>query len=68
MKESMRQNFAHADMADPRVLNAIIWFACKGSGSPVPESAQLPAYQAMRLGIPDANDAALRRAEPDDDD
>ncbi len=68
MKKSMRQNFAHADMADPQMLNAIIWFACKGSGSPVPESAQLPAYQAMRLGISDANDAAPRRAQPDDDD
>ena len=64
----MRQNFAHADMADPQVLNAIIWFACKGSGSRVPESAQLPAYQAMRLGVSEPDGAAPRRAEPDDDD
>ena len=68
MKKSMRQNFAHADMANPQVLNAIIWFACAGNGSNVPQTAQLPAYQAMRLGISDANDAAPRRAEPDDDD
>src|SRR5207245_2877054 len=67
MKKSMRQNFAHPDMADPQVLNGIIWFACKGSGSPVPESAQLPAYQAMRLGVSEPAGAAPRRAEPDDD-
>src|SRR5436309_449133 len=51
MKKSDRQNFAHADMADPKVLNAIIWFACTGNGTNVPQTAQLPAYQAMRLGI-----------------
>src|SRR2546426_3777992 len=51
MKKSNRQNFAHADMADPKVLNAVIWFACTGSGSNIPQTAQLPAYQAMRLGI-----------------
>src|SRR6266478_3723034 len=68
IKKSMRQNFAHADMADRKILNAVIWFACTGSGSNLPESAQLPAYQAMRLGISDANDAAPRRAQPDDDD
>jgi hypothetical protein len=51
MKKSDRQNFAHADMADPKVLNAVIWFACTGSGSGLPPTAQLPAYQAMRLGI-----------------
>ena len=51
MKKSNRQNFVHADMADPKVLNAVIWFACKGNGSAVPQTAQSPAYQAMRLGI-----------------
>jgi hypothetical protein len=33
MKKSNRQNFAHADMADSEVLNAVIWFACTGNGS-----------------------------------
>ena len=42
------QNFAHADMADPEVLNAVIWLACTGNGSSIPRSAQLPAFQAMR--------------------
>jgi YVTN family beta-propeller protein len=56
MKKSNRQNFAHADMADPRVLNAVIWFACTGSSTSIPEAAQLPAYQAMRLGIAKLDD------------
>lgn len=67
MKKSQRQNFAHADMADPKVLNAVIWFACKGNGSAIPEAAQLPAYQALRLGIAHADDASHQRAEADDD-
>jgi len=29
----------------------VIWFAVHGSGSKIPQTAQLPAYQAMRLGI-----------------
>jgi len=67
MKKSDRQNFAHADMADPKVLNAIIWFACTGSGSSLPQSARLPAYEAMRLGIanPDSDE---RGSKKDDDD
>jgi len=67
MKKSNRQNFAHADMADPKVLNAVIWFACTGNGSNLPQTAQLPAYQAMTLGIakPDDDENASKK---DDDD
>jgi YVTN family beta-propeller protein len=67
MKKSNRQNFTHADMADPKVLNAVIWFACTGSGSNIPQTAQLPAYQAMRLGIAkvDNDDSVFKK---DDDD
>ncbi len=67
MRKSNRQNFAHADLADPKVLNAVIWFACKGEGSLIPESARLPAYQAMRLGISGSEDDPQRGAEKDDD-
>jgi hypothetical protein len=56
MRRSDRQNFAHADMADPKVLNAVIWFACTGSGANLPRSARLPAYEAMRLGIANGDD------------
>jgi len=67
MRKSNRQNFAHADLADPKVLNPAIWFACTGSSSNIPRAAQLPAYQAMRLGIAklDNDEAGAKR---DDDD
>ena len=68
MKKSDRQNFAHADMADPQVLNAIIWFACTGSGANPPQAAQLPAYQAMRLGIANLDDDKKGASKKDDDD
>jgi hypothetical protein len=67
MKKSNRQNFAHADMADPKVLNAVIWFACTGSGSNIPQTAQLPAYQAMRFGIANLdNDESVSKKDDDD--
>jgi len=68
MKKSNRQNFAHADMADPKVLNAVIWFACTGSGSNLPQTAPLPAYQAMTLGIAKAEDGETGASKKDDDD
>jgi YVTN family beta-propeller protein len=68
MKKSLQQNFAHADMADPKTLNAIIWFACRGNGSAMPESAQLPAYQAMRLGISEIEEVSYGSKKKDDDD
>jgi len=68
MKKTTQQDFAHADMADPQTLNAIIWFACRGSGSKVPESAVLPAYQAMRLGISKPEEASGSRKKKSDDD
>ena len=67
MKKSNRQNFVHADMADPKVLNAVIWFACKGNGSAVPQAAQSPAYQAMRLGIAKVDDHQGVSKKDDDD-
>jgi len=66
MKKTQQQDFAHADMADPQTLNAIIWFACTGNGSNMPQSAALPAYQAMRLGI-SATEGPQSRKKDDDD-
>jgi YVTN family beta-propeller protein len=68
IKKSNQQNFAHADMADPKVLNAVIWFACTGSGSNVPQTAQLPAYQTMRIGIANLDDDKSVSKRRDDDD
>jgi YVTN family beta-propeller protein len=67
MRKTRQQDFAHADMADPQTLNAIIWFACTGNSSNVPASAALPAYQALRLGISAIEEAAAGRKKTDDD-
>ena len=68
MKRTQQQDFAHADLADPQALNAIIWFACTGNGSNMPQSAALPAYQAMRLGISGTEEASATGKKKDDDD
>jgi YVTN family beta-propeller protein len=68
MKKTLRQDFAHEDMADPKTLNDIIWFACRGNGSNAPQAAQLPAYQALRLGISEIEEAIAERKRADDDD
>ena len=68
MKKTQQQDFAHADMADPQTLNAIIWFACTGSRSTVPPPAALPAYQAMRLGVSETEDASATTKKKSGDD
>ncbi|HST51479.1 MAG TPA: beta-propeller fold lactonase family protein [Pyrinomonadaceae bacterium] len=51
MRRTAEQDLEHADMADARTLNEAIWFSVRGSRSPMPESARLPAFDAMRIGI-----------------
>jgi YVTN family beta-propeller protein len=68
MKKTTQQDFAHADMADPQTLNAIIWFACRGGDSNLPPRAALPAYQAMRLGIAETREALADPKKKTDDD
>lgn len=51
MRESHEQNLAYADMADPFVLNQIIWFSVRGEGAPMPRIARLPAYDLMVANI-----------------
>jgi YVTN family beta-propeller protein len=51
MRRMAEQDIAHADMADPRVLNEAIWFSARGASSHMPESARLPAFDAMRVGL-----------------
>jgi YVTN family beta-propeller protein len=50
MQRTGEQDLAHADMADPEVLNRIIWFSVKGN-APMPEIKRLPVFDAMRLGL-----------------
>ncbi len=51
MKRTAEQNLQFADMADARVMNEIIWYSVRGSGSRMPEIARLPAFDALREGI-----------------
>ena len=67
IKKTLRQDFSHADLADPAVLNAAIWFACKG-GNAVPASGQLPAFAAMRFGLSDLEKQKIASSKKDDDD
>ncbi len=50
MRRTEEQNLERADMADPEILNRIIWFSVKGN-IPMPSIARLPAFDAMRLGL-----------------
>ena len=51
MKLTNKQNLAHADMANPRELNEIIWFSVRGNVAEMPEIARLPAFDLMTAGI-----------------
>src|SRR5262249_12010178 len=50
MSQSGRQSFHHPDMADPQLLNQIIWHSVRGK-SELPTTASLPIVEAMRLGV-----------------
>jgi YVTN family beta-propeller protein len=67
MRRTEEQDLAHADMADPEVLNRIIWFSVKGD-VPMPSVARLPLFDAMRLGLNENEEIAERRKGDRDDD
>jgi YVTN family beta-propeller protein len=46
-----KQNLVHADLANARELNEIIWFSVRGNSSVMPEIASLPAFDLLRAGI-----------------
>ena len=50
MRKTEEQNLSHADMADPLVLNQIIWFSVRRD-LPMPLATRLPVYDAMKFGI-----------------
>ena len=50
MERTTEQDMSHADMADPRTLNQIIWYSARGN-APMPAINRLPAFEAMRLGL-----------------
>src|ERR1700741_3450121 len=68
IQRTSEQDLAHADMADPEVLNRIIWFSVKGD-VPMPAINRLPAFDAMRLGVQeDGEEIAERRRQDFHDD
>ncbi len=71
MRLTEEQDLEHADMADPEILNRIIWFSVRGN-TPMPSIARLPAFDAMRLGLQEEREEIAERAatkkHKDDDD
>jgi hypothetical protein len=61
MRLTAEQDLAHADMADPKVLNRIIWFSVRGN-MPMPSIARLPAFDAMRLGLQEEREEIAERS------
>jgi hypothetical protein len=71
MRLTEEQDLERADMADPEILNRIIWFSVRGN-VPMPSIARLPAFDAMRLGLQEereeiAEEVATNRHKDDDD-
>lgn len=48
IRQSEEQNFTSEDLANPQILNRIIWFSARGDRDPYPAIAQLPAFDVMR--------------------
>ena len=51
MELTGRQDLAHADMADPRELNEIIWFSVRGESRQMPGISRLPAFDLLTAGL-----------------
>jgi YVTN family beta-propeller protein len=60
MRLTEEQDLERADMADPEVLNRIIWFSVRGN-VPMPEIKRLPAFEAMRLGLKEEREEMAER-------
>ena len=60
MRLTEEQDLEHADMADPEILNRIIWFSVRGN-TPMPSIARLPAFDAMRLGLQEEREEIAER-------
>ena len=62
MRRTEEQDLERADMANPEILNRIIWFSVKGN-IPMPEISRLPAFDAMRLGLQEEDEEIAETAE-----
>jgi YVTN family beta-propeller protein len=65
MRKTEEQDLTHADMADPFVLNQIIWFSVRPE-RPMPSVCRLPAFDAMRLGVMEEEEekVAVKKKRP----
>jgi YVTN family beta-propeller protein len=66
MRLTDRQDLAHADLADPRQLNEIIWFSVKGE-VPLPALARLPAFELMTAGLKREDETEEKIADDEDE-
>lgn len=66
MRRTEEQDLAHADMADPEVLNEIIWFSVRGN-QPMPAISRLPAFDALRLGLKEEREEVAERSRERDE-
>jgi YVTN family beta-propeller protein len=48
IRESERLDFSFEDLANPNVLNRVIWFSVRGDTDPYPTLSHLPAFDVMR--------------------
>ncbi|MFN2531319.1 MAG: bifunctional YncE family protein/alkaline phosphatase family protein [Pyrinomonadaceae bacterium] len=64
MKKTEEQDLSHADMADPQILNHIIWASVRGRVS-MPQVSRLPAFDALRLGLKVQNEELARGDKED---
>jgi len=66
MRETEGQDLTHADMADPYVLNQIIWFSVRPE-RPMPGICRLPAFDAMRLGMSEEEEERIAGSGREED-
>jgi YVTN family beta-propeller protein len=48
IRESNRMDFSFEDLANPDILNRVIWFSVRGDTDPYPLLSHLPAFDVMR--------------------
>ncbi len=57
MDQTARQDMQNADMADPQVLNEIIWYSVRGD-EPMPAPVRWAGADALQSGLDDAGELA----------
>ncbi len=63
MKRTAEQNMSHADMADPLILNQIIWYSVRGKET-MPAISRLPAFDVMRQGLSEEREEVATERRP----